>query len=84
MHDGYELCVFFDSATMEQKTNVLLEICKDEPDLLLEIVRRVTKEPWKTDCKNLVDMGKKIDAIKLWRQHTKDGLKEAKDAVEAL
>lgn len=84
MHDGYELCVFFDSATVEQKTDVLLELCKDQPDLLLEVVRRVTNEPWKSECKALVRRGDLIPAIKLWRAETAAGLKEAKDAVEAL
>jgi len=34
--------------------------------------------------RNLVDEGKKIEAIKLYRQTTGLGLKEAKDAVEAV
>ncbi|CAN5311455.1 hypothetical protein BH11ACT5_BH11ACT5_06970 [soil metagenome] len=31
-----------------------------------------------------IDSGKLIDAIKLYREHTRVGLREAKDAVEAL
>ena len=32
----------------------------------------------------LIFHGRKIEAIKLYREHTKLGLKEAKDAVEVL
>jgi ribosomal protein L7/L12 len=34
--------------------------------------------------RNLVDEGKKIEAIKLYREMTGVGLKEAKDAVEGI
>lgn len=40
--------------------------------------------PWMAEVKALVDSGKKINAIKLYRERTGLGLKEAKDAVEAM
>lgn len=33
---------------------------------------------------DLIQCGRKIEAIKLYREHTRVGLKEAKDAVEQL
>lgn len=39
---------------------------------------------WEEEVRALVRQGRKIDAIKLYREHTGLGLREAKDAVEAL
>ena len=37
-----------------------------------------------TKCRLLLNSGDKIKAIKLWRGETGAGLKDAKEAVEAL
>jgi ribosomal protein L7/L12 len=39
---------------------------------------------WEHQIRALLDGGQKIMAIKLYREHTGAGLKEAKDAVEAI
>ena len=39
---------------------------------------------WHDEVKRLVQQGQKIQAIKLYREKTGLGLKEAKDAVDAL
>jgi len=39
---------------------------------------------WQQDVRVLMSQGQKIEAIKLVRQHTGAGLKDAKDFVEAL
>ena len=39
---------------------------------------------WIQEVRGLVRAGNKIEAIKLYREHTGLGLKESKDAVEAL
>ena len=39
---------------------------------------------WMTEVRELVAGGNKIQAIKVYREHTGLGLKEAKDAVEGL
>jgi ribosomal protein L7/L12 len=39
---------------------------------------------WKQQVRTLLDGGQKIMAIKLYWEHTGAGLKEAKDAVEAI
>ncbi len=36
------------------------------------------------EARELLSQGKKIQAIKIWRERTGAGLKEAKQAVEAL
>jgi ribosomal protein L7/L12 len=40
--------------------------------------------PWLDEVRSLKADGKLIDAIKLYREHTGLGLKEAKDAVEGM
>lgn len=83
-HDAYELSRFFVDATEADKTEVLLALCARDPELLLDVVREATMEPWKQECKNFLLAGKKIEAIKLCRAQTGWGLKESKDWVEAL
>jgi ribosomal protein L7/L12 len=39
---------------------------------------------WLADVRALVQSDQKIQAIKLYREHTRVGLKEAKDAVEGM
>ena len=41
-------------------------------------------EPFRSELVSLLDRGQKIEAIKLYRERTGAGLKEAKDAVEAI
>ena len=36
------------------------------------------------EVRSLLDQGKKIEAVKVYKDHTGSGLKDAKDAVEAL
>jgi ribosomal protein L7/L12 len=40
--------------------------------------------PWLDEVRRLKNDGKLINAIKLYRENTKVGLKEAKDAVEGM
>ena len=40
--------------------------------------------PWLDEVRQLKVSGKLINAIKLYREHTNVGLKEAKDAVEGM
>ena len=44
----------------------------------------VNAGPWLQDVRNLMLQGQKIEAIKLVRQQTHAGLKDAKDFVDAL
>lgn len=63
---------------------VAIEVAKMQPATFNEAVKRT--KPWIGECKALRDGPdtSKVDAIKLWRSMTGDGLKEAKEAVEAL
>jgi ribosomal protein L7/L12 len=45
---------------------------------------RADAAAWKSEVAELVSQGHKIEAIKLYRERTGTGLKEAKDAVEAV
>jgi len=88
MNTIYELSRFFSNATAEQKTEVLLEICKREPQFLIGVINGVAGEaidaPWKSTAKDLLRANKKINAIKECRAATGWSLKDAKDAVEKL
>ncbi len=88
MNTTYELSRFFSNATNDQKTEVLLEICKREPQFLIGVINGVAGEaidaPWKSTAKDLLRSGKKIHAIKECRAATGWTLKDAKDAVEKL
>ena len=57
-------------------------------DLILESLGVRAATPPSTDledeARELLRSGRKIQAIKLWRERTGMGLKEAKEAVEAL
>ena len=84
-HDAYELAEFFSEADTPLKTKVLLELCKRDPDFLLDIIRTVDHNIDLDELKSLMRAGKKIDAIKRYRVMAPGtGLREAKDYVEAL
>ncbi len=46
--------------------------------------RRRRRRPWLAEVRQLKESGKLINAIKLYREQTGVGLKEAKDAVEGM
>lgn len=84
MRIAFELSRFFGTASEFDKTAVLIEICGRDPDFLLDCVHVATTPSWKKEAEELLRAGRKINAIKLWREKTGTSLKEAKDAVEAL
>lgn len=49
-----------------------------------DLSRATGDEPWMQEVRSLLRRGQKIGAIKVYREHTGVGLKEAKDAVEAM
>lgn len=53
-------------------------------DLIIDHLGLAEAEPWRDDVSRLVRDGKKIEAIKTYREATGAGLKEAKDAVDRL
>ena len=53
-------------------------------DLILGHLGLTEPEPWSDEVNALVRDGKKIQAIKVYREATGAGLKEAKDAVDKL
>lgn len=80
----YHLSKFFAEATLEQKTNVLLEICNRSPEFLLKCVDIAIESPWMKDVKDALRNKKKIDAIRIYRGATGAPLKDSKEAVEAI
>ena len=53
-------------------------------DLILGHLGLTEPEPWSDEVNALLRDGKKIQAIKVYREATGAGLKEAKEAVEKL
>lgn len=47
-------------------------------------VPSATTTDFEQEVRSLLDQGKKIEAVKVYREHTSSSLKDAKDAVEAL
>jgi len=53
-------------------------------DLVLDHLGLREREPWSDEVDALLRAGKKIQAIKVYREATGAGLKEAKEAVDKL
>ncbi|MEV6942465.1 ribosomal protein L7/L12 [Streptomyces sp. NPDC051172] len=53
-------------------------------DLILAHLGLTEPEPWSDEVNALVRDGRKIQAIKVYREATGAGLKEAKEAVDKL
>lgn len=53
-------------------------------DLILDHLGLTAPEPWRDEVTRLLRAGKKIEAIKTYREATGAGLKESKEAVERL
>ena len=85
MMTTYDLSKFFATSTFEERTKVLLEICKRDPDFLYDCIS-TAKNPttWYAKAEELLRAQRKIEAIKVCREHTGWSLKVAKDAVESL
>jgi ribosomal protein L7/L12 len=68
--------------------DVLFEIARKTPGAYVSAVKRLRDreayKDWKQKCTDLMRSGLKIEAIKACRTATGMGLKEAKDACEAL
>lgn len=66
---------------------IVLDYAKNHPTAFLKSsvsFQPVEKYNYRAECRDLVMCGRKIEAIQLWRTHTGQGLRESKDAVEAL
>lgn len=63
---------------------LVIEIAKRHPKAVVMADRAINGPPWQEKCRRLCSEGKKIEAVKLCRNSTGMGLKEAKEAVEGL
>jgi len=68
-------------STDQNWKQVVIEIAKKHPKI---VVDSATSNSWKVEGKKIRDELSKIEAIKYCRNATGFGLKEAKEAVEAL
>lgn len=82
---SYTLSRFFATATFEERTKVLLEMCRRDEAYLLQVINAVSQPTtWAQEVEPLLRIKKKIEAIKICRARTGWALKDAKDAVESL
>ena len=64
--------------------SLVVELVKQDPAMFLLVHQSACNNmPWMKEVDNLLRGEKKISAIKVWRAHTGDGLKDSRDAVEA-
>ncbi len=85
MNTTYDLSKFFATATFEERTKVLLEICKRDALMLLQVINAVSQPTtWAQEVEPLLRNSRKIEAIKICRARTGWALKDSKDAVESL
>ena len=65
-----------------------IELAKQNPELFCTLavpaVQTVTDDAWKPDAIRFIRQGNLVSSIKLVREKTGFGLKEAKDVVDAL
>jgi ribosomal protein L7/L12 len=81
----YKLAVDIISSTQDWRA-ICVSIAKSNPAVFVKAVNPANSlSAWKMDARRLYYVeGKKIEAIKYCRSATGLGLKEAKEAVEAL
>lgn len=80
MNVYYEQAI--DILTQDQDwKSICISVAKKDPKLFCEAHG---KQPWQVTAKSINSTEGKIAAIKYVRSHTGMGLKEAKEAVEAL
>lgn len=63
---------------------VLFRIAARHPKVIVDACESADAKNLRETCKSLMQSGQMVQAVKLWRNYTGAGLKEAKDAVEAL
>ncbi len=84
-HDAFELSEFFSGADYDLKEKVLLELCKRDPDTLLDIIRTVDQNIGIDEIKSLMRSGQRVAAVKRMREMVPGmGLKEAVNYVDRL
>jgi ribosomal protein L7/L12 len=73
-------------AGAEDFRGILFRIAAKHPKAVVDACAPLQQqEPtWVEECRHMMRADLKINAIKHWRAHSGDGLKEAKDACEAL
>lgn len=62
---------------------IMFDYAKRHPKAFVAAATPAIPE-WRTECKDLMHNGRKIDAIKLYRRHTDSSLKAALAAVEQM
>lgn len=63
---------------------ILIEVAKANPGAVVKAFNTIYHEEWHKDIIPLLKVDRKIQAIKLCRELTGMGLKEAKEACEAI
>lgn len=68
-----------------QTEAIVIEMAKRHPKILVQIWRSLNGNDWKDACREMLEKEpKRIPAIKLCREKTGLGLKEAKDEIDKM
>ena len=64
--------------------NIAIKLAKTNPELFCQLCQSKNSNDWHYKVLTLIQAGQKIEAIKLCREKTNYGLKEAKDIIDAV
>ncbi len=82
--DAYKLAIEITASAFDAR-KIVIALAKEHPELLVRLYRATTvTETWQRDIVTAVYQGNPVHAIKLTRENTGLGLKEAKDVVDNL
>lgn len=73
-----------EGAATDQLLRLLRALAIKNPAAVLRAAEIIGLDLWREEARELLLAGKKIEAIKLWRNKTGASLKASKEAVEAL
>ena len=82
--NAYQAAIEIVSTEQDWKA-LVLEVAKNKPQILVDAQKSLLKNPeyqWHKECRDLCSEGRVIPAIRLCREKTGFGLKEAKEFCE--
>lgn len=74
---------FIHEADVDELRQFFLNMLKFQPEAVLHVLN-YGDGSWMGEIVAILESGQKINAIKVYRQHTGASLKDSKDAVEAI
>jgi len=69
---------------VEERMALLAELIVEEPGMVIDAVHQLPSSDHDAEYRELIDNGRKIQAIKLYRDRNNEGLRESKDYIDGL